>query len=134
MNDFKWEKSMSVGVEKLDRQHKVLTRLVNRIHEEVNNNDINIIVQSSIQLLIKYTKEHFIDEEELMILADYPHLEEHQHKHKILSEQVQKIASDLEQGSLIDASDLGIFLKNWLVDHIMQEDKKYCPYLVTVPH
>ncbi len=134
MDDFKWEKSMSVGVEKLDKQHKVLVRLINRIHDEAKSNDIKTIVQSSIQILLKYTKEHFVDEEELLILADYPYLEEHQHKHKILTEHVKKIADDLENGSLIEPADLGIFLQNWLIDHIMQEDKKYSPYLVALPH
>ena len=134
MDVFTWDKSMSVGVDKLDQQHRVLLRLINRVHSDAEDANTQNIVNSSIPLLIKYTKEHFVEEEEQMIMADYPHLEEHQLKHKRLTEQVLKLARDIENGMNIEAEDLGIFLKNWLLDHIMQEDKKYSPYLVTVPH
>ena len=134
MDEFKWEKSMSVGVDKLDQQHRVLIRIINRIGPEAEKGDTRSIVENSINLLIKYAREHFVEEEEYLILADYIHLEEHQHKHKILIEQVLKLSAEIDRGVDIDLFALRIFLQNWLIDHIMQEDKKYSQYLISLPH
>jgi len=73
--------------------------------------------------LKEYSKIHFITEEAFLELAKYEDIENHKRLHEKLTMQIDII----ERKGLIenDVSPLLDFLKQWWINHINVEDKKY---------
>jgi len=130
-----WEDKYSVGIEKIDKQHKRLFEVINRLYYS-RGNKTHAVLGETIQELIDYTKTHFTDEEQLMHKNGYRDYEAHKKKHESFIEKVkkfnneyQKVGDDLlEEYSLI--TEVLLFLKTWLCDHILVVDKEYIPLLI----
>jgi hemerythrin-like metal-binding protein len=129
-----WEDKYSVGIEKIDNQHKKLIEIINRLYYSRGNRP-HTVLGKTIQELIEYTKTHFTDEERLMRENGYPDYQAHKKRHEAFIEEVKKFNTEyqkvdddlLEDYSLI--TDVLFFLKTWLCDHILVVDKEYCPFL-----
>ncbi len=57
---------MSVGVESMDQDHKILLLLINEINEAINNDSTHLEIKGIFEKLEKYVKEHFSKEELLL--------------------------------------------------------------------
>lgn len=121
----KWRDSYSVGVAKFDLEHKVLVELINNIYSIIRNGDDQVIPEYEVAELISYTQAHFKGEEEAMEACGYEFSEEHKKIHAELEVEVLKFKEQLENFSDRVVSDLYLFLRNWLLNHILEEDMKY---------
>ena len=74
-----------------------------------------------------YVELHFKAEEALMVEAGYPAFEEHITLHRKLAEKTRKLSLNLNK--INDPNILLEFLKNWWLNHINKEDKKYAPFV-----
>ncbi len=122
----KWSKMLSVGIDVIDEDHKVLLALLNRARYTCRGGEIaecNIVLKS----LKKYVETHFIREEALMAICKYPGLENHRQVHQLLIKQVQNMQRDLNDGKL-SAYELAAFLSSWLIEHIQGMDRAFAPY------
>jgi len=126
----KWRESYSVGVEKFDDEHKVLVELINDVFEMVRDKKSMDTLKDAVAKLIEYTRIHFADEEEAMEEAAYPHLEEHRDIHANLLEQVLEFQEEIHSGRDELRTDFYKFLREWLMNHILDEDMKYSTYLI----
>lgn len=126
-----WREEMSVGVAQLDDDHKGLIAIINRLGEAINGNERDKgALGPAFRALRQYMKIHFAREEEAMRAAHYPGVEAHRPQHKEFIEEINDMASRFEAGDdtqLLD--DLAVYLRDWLVNHIMLEDMAYKPYL-----
>lgn len=126
-----WTDSLSVGIQEIDEQHKVLINLINRLFDETVVNQAAIgVTEQVLQELVEYTMVHFAVEESLFRIFDYPEIEAHMRRHVDLKEQVLELQRKIKKGETVVNSDLLMFLKKWLTNHILQEDKLYAPYLI----
>ncbi len=125
---FTWSSALSVGIETIDNQHKRLIDLINRLYGAVLNNRSRQVLGEILDELVEYTASHFRTEEELF--ERYGYAEEQQHKaiHEGLVRQVLEYQKKFKSGAGLDMTLLE-FLKGWLVDHIMQTDKRYSGFL-----
>ncbi len=129
-----WEDKYSVGIEKIDNQHKQLIEIINRLYYSRGNRP-HAVLGETIQELIEYTKTHFTDEERLMRENGYPDYQAHKKRHEAFIEEVKKFHNEyqkvdddlLEDYSLV--TDVLFFLKTWLCGHILVIDKEYSPFL-----
>lgn len=125
--NFEWIDSYAVGVEQFDDDHKTLIRLVNdtvnALHEGQGRQTIEDILDS----LIEYTVCHFDLEESLMEETEYPGFKKHKDCHNELIRQVLKYGINIRRNE-VNPVEVGIFLADWLISHIQQEDKKYQPH------
>lgn len=123
----KWRDSYSTGIEEIDDEHKFLVKLINNIFIAVRDKNEQA---SGLTLdeLITYTQVHFDHEEKLMAKANYPNLEEHKIIHKKLLEKVNEYKYLLENSDAKILQELYIFLREWLMDHIMKEDMAFKVY------
>jgi len=129
----KWRDSYSVGVEKFDREHMLLVELVNEMFKIVRDKgDVNIL-SNAVAKLIDYTKVHFTDEEEALTKVNYPLLAEHKEIHADLLVQVLDFQQRLADGDEQLRTDLYKFLREWLINHILDEDMKYGKYFQEEP-
>ncbi len=127
---FTWGEKFFVGIQSIDRQHEKLVDYINRLHDGMLTGAGEEVLGPILNGLINYTDSHFKYEEQLFRLHDYPASEEHFAHHKKLVEQVLKFKNDFDNGDADITNEMMNFLKDWLMDHILKEDKKYSPFFL----
>ncbi len=126
-----WSKELSVGIEEIDSQHKVLVDLLNELHRAIIERHGSETAHRILLQLLEYTRIHFAVEESLMRILGYPEYEEHKHHHELLLDEVRMLSEKLHDGKKSISFELLHFLKMWLTKHIMEEDKLYAPFLLS---
>jgi len=126
-----WRDNMSVGVEAVDKDHKHLVDLLNRLHFLVLAGADRPSVGDVLEELLRYTEYHFDREETLMRTCNYPGLQEHQTCHQDLAHRLFEYQKSFEdRPESFDAEAFYDFLSDWLVVHVLEEDMKYKPYVL----
>jgi len=131
MASITWKPVMSVKIKQFDDQHKRLVGLVNELNDAMKAGKGTEVLGTVLRSLIIYTVEHFADEERLMVAHDYPDRIAHTSEHERLVRQVQDLQQKFDSGQPIQTFDVMMFLKDWLMNHIQVDDKKYGVYLVS---
>ena len=120
-----WSSTYSVGVEEMDRQHRVLFNMLNDLHSAMLQGKGQDLTGHLLRMLVDYSRKHFAAEEALMAAAGYVNLATHRMKHKELIKQVDGYVKRYEKGEIaVDLSRMS-FLRDWLTDHIQQTDGDY---------
>ncbi|MDF1529165.1 MAG: bacteriohemerythrin [Sedimenticola sp.] len=125
MSKLEWSDSYSVGVPRLDAQHKVLIRIINQLEEERRTGGLIVAVFAELR---RYVKEHFRDEEVMLEAAGYADLEEHKVGHRQFEEWLTSIEMVYNSGgasAYYIAESVHEFLKDWLITHILAKDVAY---------
>ena len=76
-----WKDEYSVGVEKIDRQHRHLFEIINKLIDRSGSSEDLKLVSETLTEMLNYAKEHFTTEEELMQEYGYPEIESHKEQH-----------------------------------------------------
>jgi hemerythrin len=132
MSQITWNDSYSVNNPVMDAQHKEWIAIYNKLdHILLNDNyhEIFTAAASTLQAMQKYADYHFLAEEEYMRQIQYPDLVAHKRLHTDFNDQLFTYNKNIRDGETILNSEIMSILKNWLSDHILNEDKKYCTYL-----
>lgn len=125
-----WTDAMSVGVEDLDNDHRVLIDLMNQLAGADARRD-RINLEAVLDELVDYTVFHFEKEEGYLERAGYPALEGHRRLHAQLTEQVFAIRRRVVASTQTELGDEVLaFLSNWLQEHILKTDALYTRHLV----
>ncbi|MBI9082776.1 MAG: hemerythrin family protein [Desulfobacterales bacterium] len=119
-----WNKSYSIGIQKIDDQHKRLMQLISRLEDVITTERVSKTMGDALKAIVDYTNYHFNDEEDLMVQIKYSERLQHKEMHETLIAEVRKILLDLRGGKPLSVVDLIGFLKHWVIDHIEKEDKK----------
>lgn len=127
-----WSDDLSVGIEEIDEQHKILVHLINRLFTETVTHQAKSgeVIEEILHELIEYTVIHFAVEESLFRIFHYTGTESHTHHHDELKAQVLDIQKKVKSGEATINVELLMFLKKWLEHHILYEDKLYGPFLL----
>jgi hemerythrin len=122
---FKWLPQYSVKIDAIDAQHQELVNILNRLFIAVSRLEGDRVIAGILDALTDYTRTHFALEEQLMRLAKYPALAEHQEEHRRLMEKLDALCKKhmLEEKPIY--FEMLAFLKTWLREHIQGEDVKY---------
>ncbi|MCP3901259.1 MAG: hemerythrin family protein [Desulfobacteraceae bacterium] len=124
-----WTEQMSVGVIEIDEQHKQLIVYINKLYDSLKiKKNQSRILQNILNSLIQYTIVHFAVEESLMRIFDYSEYEAHKKQHMDLKKQVLELNSKIKKGEAKLTKEVIIFLRDWIRNHILQEDKQYSPF------
>lgn len=127
----KWRDCYSVGVEKFDKQHKVLIEILNDIFIIVREKQSVDHLGPVLYKLVQYTQEHFRDEEEAMAAVNFPKLDEHKAIHGKLLNEVTTYQRRLEANDEKLIPEFYQFVREWLLTHILEDDMKYKLFLRT---
>ena len=114
---FIWNDDYTVGNKDLDSQHRYLFGLGNTIQTAEPSE-----ARSYVMSLYKYIRVHFTREEQHMQAIGFPGVEEHRIQHERLISELNDLAQGFKPEML---DDLVLFLNNWLVNHVMNDDKRY---------
>lgn len=119
-----WKPQFSVGVEEIDNQHRKLVSIIRMLQESIRDDLTSPAVRTTLISLVEYTRVHFRDEELLWERMQYHGQADHKKKHGELIRQIVDILQNLKAGQEMSPLDLIAFLRHWLIDHILAEDRK----------
>lgn len=126
----KWNDQYSVDVNTIDSQHKKLVSLINQLHSAMSLGKARDVQAQILNELIVYTQKHFSYEEKILKDSNYPGYLAHKFEHESLTKKVIGFQKELMNGNTSISIELMQFLKQWLVDHILETDKKYSEHLI----
>ena len=124
MSHLKWNQSLSTGLAHLDDQHKRLIFLANNLVEALHTADGHPLIITIFNELREYTVYHFDDEERYMAGISYPDRVKHQGLHATIRAELKTLQKRLRAESPPPSKEVLLFMKRWLVDHIIAEDGK----------
>ena len=124
-----WREEYNTHIKKMDDDHRALFQTANRLYEEILSGRNQKLLEDTLNFLIRYTEEHFIQEEKLMEDYDFPEYETHIRQHERLIEEVQELRRKYVAGEIRMDMSIVNLLKDWIINHILTEDRKYGPYL-----
>lgn len=117
-----WEEAYSIGDKKIDAEHKKLFDIASVLNKEgISKEEVALTIKE----LIKYTKFHFINEENFMREVSYSGLKAHKLLHKKIIDELNLIvkASKVESMELI-INKLQVLVNKNILNHILLDDKK----------
>jgi hemerythrin len=126
---FAWRDSFSIHVAQMDAHHKRLIEIANKAMEHLYNNSEPESIANAFDALVDYTRYHFDTEEKLLALYSYPDTERQSQKHLEMIRQVIEYKERVLGGNAPNKADFLNFIENWLVRHVLDEDRKYGEFL-----
>lgn len=133
-----WRDSWFLGIEHLDRDHRELVRLLNRLIEVGQRpplyrhqppQDGGDDARARLQSLIDHLRRHFATEEAFLQSIDYPEISEHKSEHALLLAELVDLHRDLRASGAerIDEESLEQ-VRDWFLHHVVAEDRRFAWY------
>ncbi len=117
---FQWSEGFSVGVPKLDEQHKQLIDMINGIQGSHDQT----VAADTVKKMFDYAALHFQDEEALLRQVHYRELGNQIREHKAFLDKAVTFSGQ-PFASAQDSQQLALYLRGWLSHHILEVDMKY---------
>jgi len=127
-----WSVALSMNNAEIDAEHKTFISLVNELNSAIISRQSKADVESILKRIIDHSILHFSNEEKLFAQMQYPKTQEHIHLHASLIITLKKMIARVhitEFGR--EWTEIGLAIKNALVDHILLDDAQYIEYLNT---
>jgi len=130
MRTIKWNSDLSVGIDEIDEDHQKLIKYLNDLFTACFAGQGPVVLKDTLQQVQLYTRQHFSHEEDVMRASGFPGLEEHRAQHAELVSELDDLIDEFEAGGDMDLSYKTMqFLEDWLLHHILIEDKKLGKYI-----
>lgn len=131
MTKIEWDDSLSVGVDLIDEQHKMLIQRIYDLSEAVKSTRGLEKILQTLGFMIDYTEFHFSTEEKHMTELGYPEYDAHKQQHEEFKSTLNHMVEDFEEDGATEAlsTSINTFLINWLIKHIKSIDCKFGEFL-----
>jgi len=126
-----WNDKYLCGLTLIDEQHKKLVELINGFFTHVTGNDeqehnyFNGIIKEALD----YLRLHFAAEEKIMFVTEFEGYNRHKREHEKIISAVLKNIREYEAGKRLTLYAFTRFLKEWLISHVLLDDKLYFEHL-----
>lgn len=120
---FEWQQEFESGIASVDQQHKRLISLVNKIHDAVEAGNADAEVNQTLNALVDYARFHFSDEERFMVDIPSYDSNRHQRQHQVFVDELSSLMLEYGQSGKLTGLQLASFLKGWLMDHFLKDDR-----------
>ncbi|HUJ18534.1 MAG TPA: bacteriohemerythrin [Nitrospirota bacterium] len=129
-----WNKTLEVGIDTIDSQHRELFRRINRLVLAIREHRCKSEIDGVLKFLDDYARVHFADEAKHMRETGYPGYEEQLREHQKYLAALKELKEQAEQPRISGASyDLSAttnqVVVDWIVDHIMKVDMRFGEFL-----
>ncbi len=121
----KWRDYYSTGVEYFDNEHKKLVGLINEMYEINRDHLGGGPTGKIINEVLEYTEYHFGHEERVFAKEGYADSGEHKQKHDELRKKARDFKEGFNRGEKDVVLNFYLFLREWLLEHILVCDNKY---------
>ena len=90
-------------------------------------------VQETLDFLVDYAVNHFYEEEKVQVQYNYPGYKEHKKLHEDFKATVGELITEFKESGCTQelGREINSILAKWVVQHILNEDKKIGKYLKT---
>lgn len=122
MKRFEWNPSLECGEPTIDSQHRKLMELASKFNEEILNGGDPGLSMKLIENLANYAISHFQHEEKFYERQQFAGLERHIQLHEDLKKKLALRILSAKKGQVPMKADMSIFVHDWIVHHIMEED------------
>jgi len=122
---FNWKSEYSVKVEELDIHHQQLFNIVNAIYDNCMKAGSVHCVSPMLDELLAFSDYHFDAEEQYMKDIGFNGLNSHISKHRAFADRIAALQLTGNGNDLDISKELIAYLGNWLLRHVMDEDKRY---------
>mgnify|MGYP000967713918 CR=1 FL=1 len=121
-----WTPYLSVGIDRIDQQHKALFEKADQLFEAGKNNRAKEFISEMLEFLDSYTKQHFRDEEAYMRSINYPEYDNQKKLHDGFIAALGRLKTEYEAsgGNILVILNANQMVVDWLTKHISVEDKK----------
>lgn len=127
----RWSSKYETGIRAIDNDHKGLFEDIQFLGEALARGGAVRQIDSAIESLEKYCREHFSREETFMISAHYPETEAHIREHRRMTSRIARLRTLFaENPRQIDGRKVYLYLTDWLATHILGVDMRYIPYMI----
>jgi hemerythrin-like metal-binding protein len=123
----RWDKKYSVGIRRIDSQHKRIVDILNRLHW-IQRESEEKELRSIFEQLRSYIDKHFRLEEELMRDHRYPGYEEQKAEHEAFIDRYCDFEKDNLKRKRLNTINIFNFVADWFTNHILKIDMKYRPF------
>ena len=130
MKLIEWDENLSVKIDSIDEQHKVLVDMINDFYEKIRTKAANELISELIKKMKNYTVVHFATEERYFKQYNYPDFENHKREHQDFVDKVVDLEKRFNSGKIVLSFEITNFLKEWLINHIQGTDMKYTNFLI----
>jgi len=120
----RWDESLSAGIATIDEHHRYLFDLTNDLIGVVANRLGTRELGRVIKALGEYADIHFRAEEKMMEHYHFERLKLQQEQHEHFMKRMHVFHQELHENPLVAQHEIIIFLKNWLIAHIRDEDSR----------
>jgi hemerythrin len=126
-----WCKGFEIGVEEIDKEHESIIEHFKKLYNSIKEGYVNDYFPELIKFLEHYINTHFEHEEKLQIECNYPQRKSHKKLHEDFKIQINDVITkyNKEEFKKADFINLTLMIKEWLVHHILIEDKKISDFL-----
>lgn len=127
MKVFQWNNNFITGIEKIDKEHKYLVELINRLGSLLISNNLHYDhVDLILKELIKYARYHFNEEDKIMSLnnVDSRHTTVHRKLHSEFIKDVTDMTTSIDPNKEEDFKQVFDYLIHWLTYHILGIDQE----------
>ncbi len=123
-----WKDTFNTGYKRIDEQHEKFVGMLNRLYDinadkDLNNPKIRQEFNSVLKDTIDYMVYHFRTEEDIMKAINYKNIAKHSSKHRDFSNKIFDEVKNYTANNYIVG--LITYLRNWLFNHILIEDKAF---------
>ncbi len=125
----RWHNDFRINVVRLDNQHRRLLELANAAQGVAAAQGDPANVVAAIDALREYALYHFGEEEAILSRAAYPEVEHHRANHAAMNAALRDLREEVAAGRRPVDSEIGTFLRSWLMDHIIGDDTPVGPFL-----
>lgn len=121
-----WNSDFMIGVEVIDNEHKNIMEQFGILYNVMREGKGQTYYKELITFLGEYANTHFRHEEAFQKEIGYPKHEEQLISHENFRKHIHKIIEASSDGNVsnLDLVRINIFLKEWLIHHILIDDKQ----------
>jgi len=127
MGFFVWKDSFNIGNAEVDLQHRTFLEILNEYYEMTFGGKTEVVDKDLVDKLKAYMAMHFRFEEDLMQSVGYENIERHRNQHRYFESLVLDFESAHLQGKSQRLDTAVSALRDWFLNHILDEDKKFFP-------
>ncbi len=124
----RWTSEFIIGIPEIDLEHQFLFEALNDFYNGLRSNEPTKSITKLIDKLVYYARMHFSHEEELMRMSGFPQLHEHMLEHMEFLEIINRYHDNIQKNKPVASLEITAFIKDWINNHILIEDKKIKPY------
>jgi len=127
----KWTSKFRMNIPEIDEDHKLIIENFNSLYDSMKSGKGQEVYTEFVDFLNYYVNSHFAHEEALQEKIGYDNFQVHKQLHEDFKNEVINTFSKYNKSQISNEEliKLNLFVKNWLIYHILIEDQKISEFM-----